>query len=573
MLTSRYRFSLPDAHGKDLAAALCRVPLRPMTQREQRKQWRAVEQRAASSTAREATRASDADLVQRALAAADGNPGLQSVLTEPLLAGEDEAAANAITVIESFKRSGAPPESLAELIAAGVAGDEANALLAFFKRMAFRSYRDALSETQARWLSVACSFGAGVPVPLAVVATGGKAIGLDAAEDSLARLLALGLLDDWGVLHTESAAASTSANPLARPLAAELASEEIAAVADATAPLLAQAWSDSRGELPRDERSLELVLLALIAPNVPVSLVDRAAAMAAVYLFRGENDPRRAINEVLVPTWQRLASAHQPPSQVLARIAFDCAEHCGEVNLQRASVDALAGAPSDDDLTAGSALLRLARASQRIGNLDQAETLLHAAAKRLAAAGAERDHAIVRGQIADILHARGQFDEALRIRTEEELPVHERLGDVREKDVTMSKIAEIMQERGQLEEALALHQQRLPMAEAMRNAQGIAQVHFSIARIQLELGEHERGGLQAIYEHLDTSFSISMQTQQADAIAVMGALLAQVLAMGGQDDYAIEVLEHAESAATKVGFQKTIEVIRQVRSLIETSAS
>jgi hypothetical protein len=35
------------------------------------------------------------------------------------------------------------------------------------------------------------------------------------------------------------------------------------------------------------------------------------------------------------------------------------------------------------------------------------------------------------GRIADILQARGQLDEALRIRQEEELPVYERLGDVR----------------------------------------------------------------------------------------------------------------------------------------------
>ena len=35
------------------------------------------------------------------------------------------------------------------------------------------------------------------------------------------------------------------------------------------------------------------------------------------------------------------------------------------------------------------------------------------------------------GTIADILQARGELDEALRIRQQEELPVYERLGDVR----------------------------------------------------------------------------------------------------------------------------------------------
>jgi hypothetical protein len=51
------------------------------------------------------------------------------------------------------------------------------------------------------------------------------------------------------------------------------------------------------------------------------------------------------------------------------------------------------------------------------------------------------------------LQARGQLDEALKIRNEEELPVYERLGDVRERAVTMGKIADILQACGQLDEA------------------------------------------------------------------------------------------------------------------------
>jgi phosphopentomutase len=53
------------------------------------------------------------------------------------------------------------------------------------------------------------------------------------------------------------------------------------------------------------------------------------------------------------------------------------------------------------------------------------------------------------GKIADVLQARGQLDEALRIRQEEQLPVYERLGDVRAKAITMGKIADVLQARGQ----------------------------------------------------------------------------------------------------------------------------
>jgi phosphopentomutase len=57
--------------------------------------------------------------------------------------------------------------------------------------------------------------------------------------------------------------------------------------------------------------------------------------------------------------------------------------------------------------------------------------------------------AVTMGKIADILQARGQLDEALRIYQEEALPVYERLGDVHAKAFTMGRIADILQARGQ----------------------------------------------------------------------------------------------------------------------------
>ena len=51
-------------------------------------------------------------------------------------------------------------------------------------------------------------------------------------------------------------------------------------------------------------------------------------------------------------------------------------------------------------------------------------------------------HVIALGKIADVLAARGEVDEALRIRREEELPVYERLGDVRSRAITLGQIAD-----------------------------------------------------------------------------------------------------------------------------------
>ncbi len=66
--------------------------------------------------------------------------------------------------------------------------------------------------------------------------------------------------------------------------------------------------------------------------------------------------------------------------------------------------------------------------------------------------GDVRSLAITQGQIADILQARGQLDEALAIRRERQLPVYERLGDVRELVVARVKIAIILIQRGRPEE-------------------------------------------------------------------------------------------------------------------------
>ena len=46
--------------------------------------------------------------------------------------------------------------------------------------------------------------------------------------------------------------------------------------------------------------------------------------------------------------------------------------------------------------------------------------------------GDVRGKAVTKGQIADVLLAHGQLDEVLRFRREEQLPVDERLGDRRE---------------------------------------------------------------------------------------------------------------------------------------------
>ena len=77
-------------------------------------------------------------------------------------------------------------------------------------------------------------------------------------------------------------------------------------------------------------------------------------------------------------------------------------------------------------------------------------------------------------ELAGLLASIGDLDEALRIRREEELPVYERLGDVRARAVTLGKIADVLQARGELDEALRIRrEEELPVYERLRSARDL----------------------------------------------------------------------------------------------------
>ncbi|MEK6608696.1 MAG: hypothetical protein AABZ30_13635, partial [Myxococcota bacterium] len=117
------------------------------------------------------------------------------------------------------------------------------------------------------------------------------------------------------------------------------------------------------------------------------------------------------------------------------------------------------------------ALWTLGNVAHSAGQLDRA---LEAARDKVEvdrALGDERGAALAAGLIADILMARGELDEALRICREEELPVYERLGDVRERLVAQANIALLLlrrARRGDREEASGLLAGARAAAERMR---------------------------------------------------------------------------------------------------------
>jgi hypothetical protein len=81
----------------------------------------------------------------------------------------------------------------------------------------------------------------------------------------------------------------------------------------------------------------------------------------------------------------------------------------------------------------------------------------------------------------------------LRIREQEQLPVYERLGDVRSKAVTQGKIADILEEKGQVEKAISIYEQNvLPAYEVLGDTRLLIVDKANLAMKYLKLSPPRR---------------------------------------------------------------------------------
>ena len=178
--------------------------------------------------------------------------------------------------------------------------------------------------------------------------------------------------------------------------------------------------------------------------------------------------------------------------------------HARIEELQRHLADRPKWRPLDIDLA-----LELGDLKRSLGDMEEAEASYRNARSALAGLDDRRLIAITEGRIADILEARGELDEALRIRTEEELPVYERLGDVRARAITQGKVADILEARGELDEALRIRtEEQLPVFERLGDARSHAITQGQIADILENRGEFDEalrirtGVLLPVFEQL-----------------------------------------------------------------------
>ena len=178
-----------------------------------------------------------------------------------------------------------------------------------------------------------------------------------------------------------------------------------------------------------------------------------------------------------------------------------------------------------------------------LGNVEEAEAAYRNARVALSRLDDRRLIAIAEGRIADILEASGELDEALRIRTEEEIPVYERLGDVRARAIAQGKIADILQTRGELDEALRIRiEEELPVYERLGDARARAFTQGQIADILQARGELD----EALRIRTEEQLPVFERLGDVHARAITLGRIADIFFTRGEIDEALRIRAEEE---------------------------
>ena len=395
LVTSRYTFTLDG-----LEARLEPVQLEPLSPAAQRKLQRRQQEFAPAEY-----RVERADLAERALDVSGGNPGLQDLIGLRLVYGSQVERARAEAAIASME---------AYLDRGDLPADNAD-IGAFLENLAI----DALLEQAGpahRDLLRACTLFA-IPVPAPVIDVLAGAVG-----GSGARLRGLGLLDAFTDQYRRDSPA-LAVNALATGRLAPLVVGEQATLAALAVEPLYNHWG---GAAPRpargDEMDLQLTLLALAADN-PAITADCAAG-AVFALRQGPASTAAKLGHDAVALLDR--HQHRVPVTLLRAVASASATSGDgdrtDALLRRAVEHVQSADEQTDPVDRAAVLYDHAVRLITLGEVDQAEDLLHQARQLFAAAGSEHSVAVTWGQIADIYQQRGEVEEALRIRREVQLP-------------------------------------------------------------------------------------------------------------------------------------------------------
>jgi tetratricopeptide (TPR) repeat protein len=172
--------------------------------------------------------------------------------------------------------------------------------------------------------------------------------------------------------------------------------------------------------------------------------------------------------------------------------------------------------------------------------------------------GDSRGLAIVMAKIANILEAQGQLDVVLEIRTKLILPVFEQFGDVREVAVTKSKIADIFEARGQLDEALKIRKEQLEVYEKLGDIRSTALIWGQIADVYYAQGQFD----QALKIRTEQELPILEKLGDIRSIAIVKDQIADVYQTQGQIEKAFRIMAEQMPIYEKIGDLREAAITR-----------
>jgi tetratricopeptide (TPR) repeat protein len=511
LVTSRFTFTLGGLENR-----LEDVQLRPLSEVAQRKLL--GRQQALTPPQRLAERAG---LAARAVAVSRGNPGLQDLIGLRLVYGEQvglERAEAAVAGMEAYLAQGDLPAD-AEV-------------RAFLENLALDTLLEEAGPSNVALLRAATLFGLPVPEPV----IGGLA---SEVGGSAARLRGLGLLVPYPDPH-DPARLALAADPLAAGRIQPLSPSEQAALAAISAAPLFTAWGGTAPQPGRElALDLQLARLALLAGDPAITAACGPGAVTA--LRAGPAADAFGLGKDAIG----LLDHHRRPVPLeLLRQTADAAltsgdGQAGEALLNRAVKQAETGdEQATGPLDRARVLTEQARHLITRGEPEQAEQLLQHAHQMFTAAGSELEAATAMAYIADIAYQRGDYDEALRIRREVELPAYERLGDTRETAIAWGNIADIAYQRGDYDEALRIRREvELPVYERLGDTQSAAVTWGQIADIAYQRGDYD----EALRIRREVELPVYERLGDTRSTAVAWGKIADIASLRGDYDEALRI--------------------------------
>src|SRR5215471_5765164 len=518
VITSRYPFTLDGLEGR-----LFELPLPPLSEAAQRK-LELRQKEAAADAGLTGTAFDDRKAVlARVPGIARGNPGLQDLIGRKLVLSAAVAvdrARKTVDEMEAWLRQGDLPSD-AEV-------------RAFLENLAVDALLELAGPAGQAFLRKLTLFDLAVPQGVA-----DKLAAMDGVL--LPHMRDLGVVDVFTDMmdHRQP---GFSVNALAAGRLAVLTASERGKLAHAVAHELFVAWGGATGGAKRPSAcDLQLTRLSLMAEDGEV--VEACATAAVMAMRQGPASAAATFGRAVIGL---LDGQHRVvPWRLLSETA-GAASTSGEGavadRLLERGIAALEeqrrSGGTVDPLAAGFLVYEQARRLMRRGELDQAQGLFAQAAQFAQAAGNEISATVARGSIADILVRRGEPDEALRIRREEQLPVYERLGDVRSRAVTMGGIADILVSRGELDEALRIRrEEQLPVYERLGEVRSRAVTMGGIADILESRGELD----EALRIRREEELPVYARLGDVRSRAVTMGKIADILYRRGELDEALRI--------------------------------